>query len=84
MASITLTIPDAIVQRVLTGFCSTHGYAAQIPSKDNAAILIDNPETKAEFIKRCLLNYIKTSVREYEEAVAKREAAAKSDVEIGL
>lgn len=35
MASITLTIPDAIVQKVLTGFCSTHGYAAQIPSKDN-------------------------------------------------
>jgi hypothetical protein len=69
MATITITIPDAVAPRVLNGFSSHYGYA---PVLDNGSL---NPETKAQFAKRKLIELIKQAVRESEMETARNVAA---------
>jgi hypothetical protein len=68
MAQITITIPDAIAPRVLNGFSSYYGYS---PTLDNGD---PNPETKAQFSKRKLIELIKLAVKEAEMQTAHNEA----------
>lgn len=84
MASITLTIPDAIAQRVLNGFCGAHGYSDMVPDPANPGQLIQNPMTKVEFVRKFLLDVIRHDVKAYEGTVSRKAAEAKANEEIQL
>lgn len=82
MAQITITIPDAIAVRVLNGFAKRFNYS---PILENGS---PNPETKAQFAKRKLIELIKQAVREAEiqdaTNAAATQAAADVDTNINL
>lgn len=70
MATITLTIPDAIVPRVLEAFALEYSY---------------NPETdgtKAQFTKVKIVEFLKRTVREAEGALAIKAAKLSSDNDV--
>lgn len=74
MANITITIPDAIAQRVLDGMVPVVPLDAQ-----------GNPVgTKAQLAKAMLIDYIKTTVRNAESEAAKTAAAQTADSQITL
>lgn len=62
MASITISVPDAQVQRVLDAFCATFGYN---PATDG---------TKAAFTKKQMAQYAKEVTLAYEVNLAAVEA----------
>lgn len=82
MASITITIPDAIAPRVLSGFCKRYNY---LPTLTDGS---PNPETKAQFAKRKIIDFIKLAVRESEiqdaSDAASRTAGISADNDIVL
>lgn len=88
MASITLTIPDAQVQRVLNGFALAQGYREFIiqPNQNDFTLLIPNPQTKVQFLKAKLLEYVITNVKQAEGSAAALAAktAAESSVDSGV
>lgn len=61
MATITLTIPDSIVNRVLDAVAASKGYGP------------GGGQTKAQFAKSVIATYLKSIVVDYE---AKRDADA--------
>jgi hypothetical protein len=67
MASVTITIPDAQLTRVLDGIAGYHGY-------DSGAA--QPGETKAAFAKRKLIEDATNWVRSYEQGVAVATATA--------
>ena len=69
MAQITITIPDAIASRVMNGFAKRYHYSATL--EDGSP----NPETKAQFAKRRVIEFIKQAVREAEVEDARNDAA---------
>lgn len=66
MAAISVTIPDALLQRVLDGFAGQYGYAATIPDPNNPSSNIPNPQTKAAFTKQRVLEFIQQVVIAWE------------------
>jgi len=72
MSSITLSIPDALSTRVVNGFCGLNNY--------NAA----TDGTKAEFMRKVLLQKIKRDVLEWEGNEAQRTALATGGTDIQL
>lgn len=71
MAQITITIPDAVVQRVLDAFAYRFGYDS-VP---------DPKPTKAAFAKQALVSQIRAVTHDYEKMVA---AQAASDTVAGI
>jgi hypothetical protein len=69
MATITITIPDAIASRVINDFAQRFNYS---PILEDGS---PNPETKNQFAKRKLIEYIKQSCREAEIQNATNTAA---------
>jgi hypothetical protein len=71
MASITLTIPDELNTRVVTGFCGLNGYQ-------------ESDGTKVEFMRKILLQKIKRDVLEWEGNEAQRAAleAGRADIQL--
>lgn len=69
MASITFTIPNAVSQRVLDGFCKNQGYSATL---ENGS---PNPETQQAFLKRKVVEYVKQAVKASELETARNAAA---------
>jgi len=82
MATVTITIPTAITQRVMDGFCKKYGYSPTLEGDE------PNPETKAQFVKRRIIEHIKKAVRdsEIEDAVniAAGSAGTSADTDITL
>lgn len=72
MASFTINYPDGMGQRILDGFCKSHGYLEQIRTPDNQ--LIPNPETKMQFLKRKVGIFVKSAWKAAEVFEAKRIA----------
>lgn len=71
MASISISIPDTVVARVLDAFAEVYGYTA-------------TDGTKAQFARSKLVEYVRGVVRSYEVQQAS-EAAAQAAVEaLGL
>ena len=67
MATISINIPDAIAQRALNGFCYNQGYEDKITVDVNGGpTVVVNPETKVQFLKRKLIEYIQSNVKQYE------------------
>lgn len=84
MASITLTIPNSEAARVLDGFAAYHRYRVTIdnpdydPNVEGSLVTIPNPETKIQFAKKKIIEFIKESVSAAEERAtleAARDAA---------
>ena len=80
MAQISITIPDDRLQRVLDGFASAMKYPDLVPGADGMPI--PNPETKQQFFRRMLLEYIRTVVRAEERKAA--VAALPPPADLGL
>lgn len=70
MATITVTIPANITPRVIDGFCKRYHYQEFLDVEHT----IPNPETKAQFAKRRVIQFIKDAVREAEAEDAKKVA----------
>lgn len=81
MAQITITIPDEILQRVLDGIAGQHGYQTMIEQPEGEPI--PNPETKAQFAKRMMINWALQSIMAWESLQASEVArlAAITDAE---
>jgi len=79
--TITINIPDAVAARVLNGFASSQGYQATIDGQAN-------PESKQQFLKRRVIEFIHNHVKfdESEAAArtAKTAASQNVDSEISL
>lgn len=93
MATITITIPNPLLNRVIDAYAYQHGYQDEIPSASaepgpSQDILIPNPETKNQFVRRMLVRHVKQAVRAYEgriaEDTARQEAHSKVEAEINL
>jgi hypothetical protein len=76
MFQITITIQDAIENRVINKFAKRHNYATIL--EDGS----DNPETKRQFMKRLLLEYIKKSIKEVEVQEAVNVAAVSASASV--
>jgi hypothetical protein len=63
MANITISIPDEVLGRVLDGLSTYHSYKSTIFVDGE---YIANPETRAEFCKRKIIEHIKKCVRQVE------------------
>jgi hypothetical protein len=72
MTTITITIPAAITDRVINGFAKRYNYPPTL--EDGTA----NPETKAQFAKRKVIEFIKQAVREAEIQDATNAAATQA------
>jgi hypothetical protein len=60
LATISISIPDAMMPRVTEAFKAQHNYQVKIPSgPEPGAPLVDNPETEAQFVKRMIREYVK-------------------------
>lgn len=69
MTTIKITIPDTVINRVRKGFCSRMGYAKTLEDGTN------NPETKAQFMNRKILEFIMQAVQGDEIEIARNQAA---------
>ncbi len=61
---ITITIPDTVKDRVETAFANTYGY--QDTMTDEKGEVVDNTQTKADFLKAQLVSKLKNIVKNYE------------------
>lgn len=64
MATLTITVPNGVANRVLTAICSLHGYQATID--DGTGNMIPNPQTQQEFVRQYIITVIKNQVVSYE------------------
>lgn len=69
MAQITINIPDAVAPRVINAFAKQYLYSPTLPDG-----VTPNPETKQEFAKRQVKEFIKRTVRQAEVESAKLTA----------
>lgn len=79
MADITVTIADQFLPTIEAAFTQSFGYQASITETDpetGEATTHPNPETPADFTKRCVLKYIQDVTRAYLVNKAQAEAAA--------
>jgi len=76
MASITITIPDAVMPRVIDGLCGQGNYQAVVDG-----------ETKGQFAKRYVLEWIRREVVGWEsrvaQDVARESAVAQTETDLG-
>lgn len=82
MAQIAITIPDAQVARVQDAFAGAYGYSATLPDGS------PNPQTRAQFAKAKVIEYVVSVVKGYEaqrDAEAARVAAINAvDTQVAL
>jgi len=73
-ASMTITVPDSVVQDVIQAFCTNYNYQETIQGSDGQDI--PNPESKAAFTRRAIREYVKNVYFKYKvdqlEAIRKQ------------
>jgi hypothetical protein len=62
--------------RIQEAFAASYGYQATLPDPADPTKAITNPETKAQFTKRKIAEYVKEVTRAYEANKAAEEARA--------
>lgn len=77
-ATITLTIDDAIYQRVVDDFSLQNNYQSKISQGGVTVTLIDNPEKKDKFMTRLIGQFIIQNAVAAEANTATRQAAQAS------
>ena len=87
MATLSVTIPAAITQRVLDAVCYNNGYVDTV-SDAGTGKEIPNPVSKAVFAKQYIKDLIVANVVTYERHIAAQQAdldaAAKAKAEITI
>lgn len=76
MATIQITIPDAQLTRVVNSFTDSFGYAPMILDNSVPPIAIPNPETRNQFAKRMVAEWVKQRVITQESFMAAETARA--------
>ncbi len=86
MASITFTIPAGEATRVLDAFAAYHNYQDNVsnpaydPDVDPPELqTIANPQTKAQFTKSKIIDFVKESVKAEEARAAKAAIVTAAD-----
>lgn len=75
MAQITIDVPNAVLARVLDAFAKMYGRPETIPDPANpTGPQIPNPQTKAQFAKMKLADFIKDVVKGHEAQKAGGDA----------
>jgi hypothetical protein len=69
VATISITVPNAVLTRVVDGVCGSMGYQDTIGG-------VANPETRAQFAQRMLREWVKARVRAWETSQAETSAGA--------
>lgn len=83
MAQLVITIPNSILARVVDGFAGANNYSSTIPNPSGPlGSTLPNPESKVDFCKRKLLEFIKESVRSYEIRQASSTASMNASVSV--
>lgn len=81
MASMTLTVPTEVAQRVVDGFAIYHGWEPEVDGQPN-------PESKFEFMKRIIAQQLLDAVvyveglEAQQQARAAQEQAARAEIQI--
>lgn len=84
MATLTITIPDAQATRVLNSFCKAMNYQSKI---EVDGVLVDNPESKIQYARRMLIDYVYQAIitqEQYEAVVLAQKTTdtVRDDVKI--
>lgn len=74
MATITLTIPNGVTNRVLDAISTKYGYTGFLANGTT-------PQTKAEFVKAWIVRQIMTAVKEQEANTAAATAASNANAD---
>lgn len=72
MAVISITVPDAMLPRVVTALTAAGGYSATLPDGT------PNPQTPAQFAKAMVAAYVKQVVKTYEA----EQSAATNNIDV--
>ena len=70
--TITFTIPDDKINRIRDAFCTEFSYQDTITNQDGTTS--PNPQTKLQFTKAQIVDYIKQVTRNYEGRIAENTA----------
>lgn len=84
MADITLTVSDAVIERVLTALRARWQYPETIENPADPYELIPNPQPRAVFVKQQIARLVKREVVAYEAELAQRTVANTSETEITI
>lgn len=79
---VKFTIPTAHTTRIIDGVCYEHHYQAEVPDPDNPEKVIPNPETKAQFAKKMIVQWVKNCVKSYEGVQAAHAARDEKIAEV--
>lgn len=81
MKKVTLTFKkDEEYQKIVDSFCLIFGYPEQVPDPDERGKIIDNPQSKDDFLKQCLVKHMSKVVRRYELALKESEIDSEFDI----
>lgn len=85
MATITFTISPDHLNKLVDAICINYNYQPLLPD-DEGNLTIPNPESKAEFTRRMIINFLKENVKAYnvnkDVNVARDLAIAQSDITV--
>lgn len=81
MATVSITIPDDQLDRVAEAFADYHAYQSMVPDPPGAPI--PNPETKRQFMRARVIDYIRETVRA-QETIAAAAIAQLSVTDVGV
>lgn len=77
---------DAKAARVIDAVCATYGYPEQVPDPawvdpgdGSTAPLIDNPQSKRQFVQTHLRQHLREITRAHEIQAARRQAEESAD-----
>lgn len=86
MAKIEITIPDQHLSRVTDAFTGSYGYQATLVADPvtGRPLLppIPNPETRTQFTKRKISQYVREVVQSHEREKARSEVVQPADLPI--
>lgn len=77
MATISFTIPDDKLQRIIDGYSKAHNYQEKVILEVDG-VGVPNPESRAAFVKRLVAEHIKRTVLGYE--ASQSETTLKTEI----
>jgi len=80
LATITLTIPNDKIDRIVTAFCGEFGYQDTITNEDGTTST--NPVSKNAFTKQKVVEYVKQVTRNYEANISAAQARVIVDSDV--
>ncbi len=72
MASISVTIPNPVLSRILDAFAAEYNRPDTVLNEQGEQV--SNPESEADFAKRKVMEYIKSVTKSYEAKAAAETA----------